>query len=39
MSALWRKSIYKMWRGTLSDNIDFVASIDTISYDNLLLAD
>jgi hypothetical protein len=28
-----------MWRGTLSDNIDFVASIDTISYDNLLLAD
>ena len=39
LSALWRKSIYKMWRGTLSDNLDFVASIDTIAYDNLLLAD
>jgi len=40
MSDLWRDSIWRMWRGTLDNGgIDFVASIDTISYDNLLAAE
>src|SRR5499427_4450239 len=28
-----------MWRGTLEDRLDFIASIDTVAYDNLLSAD
>jgi hypothetical protein len=28
-----------MWRGTLDDDLDLVASIDTVAYDNLLFAD
>jgi len=39
LSDLWRQSIYYMWRGTLEDRLDFVASIDTVAYDNLLSAD
>lgn len=40
MSALWRKTVRRMWRGTLDNGgIDFVASIDTIAYDNLLVAE
>jgi hypothetical protein len=40
LSDLWRESIWRMWRGTLDNGgIDFVASIDTISYDNLLAAE
>ena len=40
LSDLWRDSIWRMWRGTLDNKgIDFVASIDTISYDNLLAAE
>jgi hypothetical protein len=40
LSDLWRDSVRRMWRGTLENKgIDFVASIDTISYDNLLAAD
>lgn len=40
LSDLWRESIWKMWRGTTDNGgIDFVASIDTIAYDNLLQAD
>lgn len=40
LSNLWRDSIWRMWRGTLDNGgIDFVASIDTISYDNLLAAE
>jgi hypothetical protein len=39
MSSLWRDSVWRMWRGTLDNGgIDFVASIDTIAYDNLLAA-
>ena len=39
MSDLWRKSVWKMWRGTVENGqIDFVASIDTVAYDNLLMA-
>jgi hypothetical protein len=40
LSQLWRDSIWRMWHGTLDNGgIDFIASIDTISYDNLLSAD
>lgn len=40
MSDLWRDSVERMWRGTLDNGgIDFVASIDTIAYDNLLAAE
>jgi hypothetical protein len=40
MSDLWRKTVRRMWRGTLENGgIDFVASIDTVAYDNLLIAD
>lgn len=39
LSDLWRDSVWRMWRGTLDNGgIDFVASIDTIAYDNLLAA-
>jgi hypothetical protein len=39
LSDLWRQSVWRMWRGTLDNGgIDFVASIDTIAYDNLLAA-
>jgi hypothetical protein len=39
LSALWRKSVRRMWRGTIENGgLDFVASIDTIAYDNLLVA-
>ena len=38
MSDLWRDSIYRMWRGEVGNGIDFVASVDTVSYDNLLAA-
>jgi hypothetical protein len=40
MSDLWRKTVWRMWRGTLDNGrISVVGSADTISYDNLLLAD
>ena len=39
LTDLWHKSVWKMWRGTLEDDLDFVASIDTIAYDNLLSCD
>lgn len=40
LSDLWRDSVRRMWRGTLENGgIDFVASIDTVSYDNLLAAE
>lgn len=40
MSHLWRNTVERMWRGTLDNGgIDFVASIDTIAYDNLLAAE
>ena len=40
MSDLWRDSIWRMWRGTIENKgINFVASVDTIAYDNLLAAD
>jgi len=39
LSALWRKSVERMWYGQLGEDLDVVASIDTIAYDNLLLAD
>jgi hypothetical protein len=39
LSDLWRQSVWRMWRGTIENGgIDFVASIDTIAYDNLLAA-
>jgi hypothetical protein len=35
--VLWHDSMRRMWRGTIENKgIDFVASIDTIAYDNLL---
>lgn len=37
MTSLWHDSMRRMWRGTVKNGgIDFVASIDTIAYDNLL---
>ena len=39
LSDLWRQTIHHMWRGTLEDRLDFIASIDTVAYDNLLTAD
>jgi hypothetical protein len=37
LTSLWHDSMRRMWRGTIENGgIDFVASIDTISYDNLL---
>src|SRR5215471_4688957 len=40
LSDLWRKTVWRMWRGTLDGGgLDFVASIDTIAYDNLLSCD
>jgi hypothetical protein len=40
LTDLWHKSVRRMWRGTLDNGgIDFIASIDTIAYDNLLTAD
>lgn len=40
MSDLWRKSVRRMWRGTIENGgINIVGSADTIAYDNLLVAD
>jgi hypothetical protein len=40
LTSLWHDSMRRMWRGTLENGgIDFIASIDTISYDNLLAAE
>ena len=40
LTDLWHDSVRRMWRGTLENGgIDFVASIDTIAYDNLLSAE
>jgi hypothetical protein len=40
LTDLWHDSMRRMWRGTLDNGgIDFVASIDTIAYENLLAAD
>lgn len=40
LTSLWHDSMKRMWRGTLDNGgIDFVASIDTIAYDNLLAAE
>jgi hypothetical protein len=37
LSALWRDSIWRMWRGTLDNGgLSIVGSADTIAYDNLL---
>ena len=40
LTDLWHQSMRRMWRGTTGKgkghDLDFVASIDTISYDNLL---
>jgi hypothetical protein len=39
MSALWRNTTRRMWRGTIENGrIDLVAGIDVISYNNLLAA-
>lgn len=39
MTQLWHGSVKRMWRGTLTDALDRVTSIDTVAYDNLLCAD
>src|SRR6266516_722279 len=40
LTDLWHKTVRRMWKGTIENGgIDYVASIDTIAYDNLLLAD
>lgn len=40
LSDLWDDSVRRMWRGTLENGgINYVASIDTIAYDNLLAAE
>lgn len=40
LTALWHDTVWEMWRGQLGNGgIDFVASIDTIAYDNLLSTD
>jgi hypothetical protein len=40
LTDLWHDTVWTMWRGTLDNGgVDFVASIDTILYDNLLQAD
>jgi hypothetical protein len=40
MSHLWRNTVRRMWHGTIENGgIDFVASVDTVAYNNLLLAD
>ena len=37
MTDLWHGSMKRMWRGTIENGgLDFIASIDTIAYDNLL---
>lgn len=37
LTDLWHDSMRRMWRGTLDNGgLDFIASIDTIAYDNLL---
>lgn len=39
MTSLWHGVVWKMWRGNLENGgIDYVASIDTILYDNMLTA-
>lgn len=38
LTELWHTSMRRMWRGELGGDIDFVASIDTIAYDNVLAA-
>lgn len=40
MTDLWHDAVYTMWKGTLDNGgLDYVASIDTIAYRNLLVAD
>jgi hypothetical protein len=40
LTDLWHQSVWKMWRGTLDNGgLDFIASIDTIAYDNVLTAE
>jgi hypothetical protein len=40
LTSLWHKTMRRMWRGTIANGgIDFVASIDTIAYDNYLACD
>ena len=40
MTDLWHKTVRAMWAGTIENRgIDFVASIDTIRYSNLLRAE
>lgn len=40
LTQLWHGTMRRMWRGTIENGgIDFVASIDTIAYDNLLSAE
>jgi hypothetical protein len=37
LTTLWHESMRRMWRGTIDNGgIDYIASIDTIAYDNLL---
>lgn len=39
LTELWHGTIRRMWRGTLDNGgLDYVASADTIAYDNLLAA-
>lgn len=39
MTDLWHESVWSMWRGTIENGgLDYIASIDTIRYDNLLEA-
>lgn len=40
LTALWHDSVRRMWRGTIENGgLDYIASIDTIAYDNLLAAE
>jgi hypothetical protein len=40
LTDLWHDTTWDMWRGSLENGgLDFVASIDTIRYDNLLAAE
>lgn len=39
LTSLWHGTIDRMWKGTLENGgLDYVASADTIAYDNLLAA-
>lgn len=39
LTDLWHQSVWRMWRGQLGGDLDYIASIDTIAYDNLLSCD